>query len=228
MEGLSFFEAVRGWRAAVSHRWYIKDTVLEDAPMEAMPGLRFRAAVLEAPGQRLTIETVDARPPGVGVVLVRIAAAALCHTDLEVITGQLVYPMPIVLGHEAAGIIAAVGPGVDSARVGERVVLSWNPHCGRCFHCTRGQPILCDSYVALGPRAVGFDGATRLTLDGRPVHTMFYMAAFAEYAVVTDAARSEFQRQCRLTGPACSGAACSPGSVPRRGSPICGSAILRR
>jgi S-(hydroxymethyl)glutathione dehydrogenase / alcohol dehydrogenase len=149
--------------------------------------LRFRAAVLTAAGEALRIETVEAEPPRAGEVLVRIAAAGLCHTDLEVIEGQLAYPMPIVLGHEAAGTIAAVGPGVDPARVGERVVLSWNPHCGRCFHCGRGQPILCERYVSQGPRAVAFDGTTRLSLGGRAVRTMMHIAAFAEYAIVTDA-----------------------------------------
>jgi S-(hydroxymethyl)glutathione dehydrogenase/alcohol dehydrogenase len=149
--------------------------------------LSFRAAVLFEAGEKLRIETVEAEPPRAGEVLIRIAAASLCHTDLEVIAGQLVYPMPIVLGHEAAGIIADIGPGVDPARVGERVVLSWNPHCGRCFHCRRGQPILCDRYVSHGPRAVALDGTTRLSLRGQPVRTMMYIAAFAEYAVVTDA-----------------------------------------
>jgi S-(hydroxymethyl)glutathione dehydrogenase/alcohol dehydrogenase len=148
--------------------------------------LSFRAAVLGKAGERLRIETIEADPPRTGEVVVRIAAAGLCHTDLEVIEGQLVYPMPIVLGHEAAGTIAAVGAGVDPGRVGARVVLSWNPHCGRCFHCERGQPILCDRYVSQGPRAVAFDGTTRLSLGGWPVQTMMHIAAFAEYAVVTD------------------------------------------
>jgi len=147
----------------------------------------FRAAVLTAPHEKLRIETLQAEAPRVGEVLVRIGAAGLCHTDLDVIQGQLVYPMPIVLGHEAAGTIAAGGPGVDPGRVGERVVLSWNPHCGRCFHCERGQPILCERYVSQGPQAVAFDGTTRLSLAGQPVRTMMHIAAFAEYAVVTDA-----------------------------------------
>lgn len=147
--------------------------------------MQFRAAVLGAPGEALTIETITAAPLQPGEVLVRIGAAGLCHTDLEVIEGQLVYPMPIVLGHEAAGTIAAVGDAVDPRRIGERVVLSWNPHCGHCFYCERGQPILCETYTALGPRAVAFDGTTRLSLRGAPVRTMFYMAAFAEYAIVT-------------------------------------------
>jgi len=145
----------------------------------------FRAAVLTAPGERLRIETIEAGPLQPGEVLVRVAAAALCHTDLEVIEGQLRYPMPIVLGHEAAGTIEAVGAGVDEGRIGEPVVLSWNPHCGHCFHCDRGQPILCETYIAHGPRAVTFEGTTRLSLRGQPLQTMMYISGFAEYAVVT-------------------------------------------
>jgi S-(hydroxymethyl)glutathione dehydrogenase/alcohol dehydrogenase len=147
----------------------------------------FKAAVLPAPGERLRIETIEASPLRPGEVLVRIAAAALCHTDLEVIEGQLRYPTPIVLGHEAAGTVAAVGAGVDPGRVGEPVVLSWNPHCGHCFHCDRGQPILCETYIAHGPRGVAFDGTTRLSLGGQPLQTLMYIAGFAEYAVVTAA-----------------------------------------
>jgi len=90
--------------------------------------LSFQAAVLEAPGAPLRVETVQCLPPGPGEVLVRMGAAGLCHTDLEMMSGQLVFPMPIVLGHEGAGTIEPVGPGVDPARVGDRVVLSWNPH----------------------------------------------------------------------------------------------------
>jgi S-(hydroxymethyl)glutathione dehydrogenase/alcohol dehydrogenase len=148
--------------------------------------MEFRAAVLRQPGEPLRIETIQAAPLQPTDVVVKIAAAGLCHTDLEVIDGQLSYPMPIVLGHEAAGTIVEVGAAVDPARRGDKVVLSWNPHCGTCFHCSRDQPILCERYVGLGPQAVQFDGTTRLMRGGEPVRTMFYMAAFAEYAIVTE------------------------------------------
>lgn len=145
----------------------------------------FRAAVLAAPEEKLTIEDVeiDEIPPG--SVLVRTGAAGICHTDLEVITGQLKYPMPITLGHEAAGTIAEVGPGVDPTRIGEKVVLSWNPHCGTCPACERGEAILCARYLELGPKAVDFTGRTRLRGASGDIHTMFFTAGFAEYAVVT-------------------------------------------
>ncbi|MQA05208.1 MAG: zinc-binding dehydrogenase [Streptosporangiales bacterium] len=147
--------------------------------------MRCRAAVLAEPNSRMTVETVRIDEPGPGEVLVRMGAASLCHTDLEVIEGSLVYPMPIVLGHEGAGTIEAVGAGVDESRRGQRVVLSWNPHCGRCFYCEDGQPILCERYRELGGRAVAFDGTPKLHHGNSSVHTMFYIAAFAEYAVVT-------------------------------------------
>jgi len=149
--------------------------------------MQFRAAVLRQPHQPMTIETIETTALQPNDVLVKVHAAGLCHTDLEVIEGQLVYPMPIVLGHETAGVIEDVGSAVDRKRVGERVVLSWNPHCGHCFHCERDQPILCETYVGLAPKAVQIDGTTRLRFNGEEVRTMFYMAGFAEYAIVTDA-----------------------------------------
>lgn len=148
--------------------------------------MQFRAAVLHEPRTPLTIETIEAVDLQPNDVLVRVASAGLCHTDLEVIEGQLVYPMPIVLGHETAGVIEAVGSAVSPRRRGERVVLSWNPYCGHCFHCERNQPILCETYIANGPQAVQFDGTSRLKLNGALLRTMFYIAGFAEYAIVTD------------------------------------------
>jgi len=146
--------------------------------------MRFRAAVLHRPGEALRVETVQLGALRPEDVLVRIRAASLCHTDLEVIEGQLVYPMPIVLGHEAAGTVEALGAGVAGLERGDSVVLSWNPHCGHCFYCEQDQPILCDTYRRLGPLGVQFDGTTRLSLDGVAVHHLMFLGAFAEYCVV--------------------------------------------
>jgi S-(hydroxymethyl)glutathione dehydrogenase/alcohol dehydrogenase len=143
-----------------------------------------RAAVLERVGAPLAITTVTLADPGPGEVLVRIGAAGLCHTDLEVIEGQLPYPLPMVLGHEVAGTTEAVGPGVDPARRGERVALSWNPFCGDCFHCRRDKPILCEGFSAAQPRGVQLDLTTRISRGSAPVWTMFFIAGFAEFAVI--------------------------------------------
>jgi len=147
----------------------------------------FRAAVLHAPKTPLKVETVTAGPLKPHDVSVRMKAAGLCHTDLEVIEGALRYPMPIVLGHEAAGVVEAVGPAAQGVQVGDHVVLSWNPHCGHCFYCARDLPILCETYLAEGPKAVAFDGESRLRLgsDG-DLRQLMFLGAFAEYAIVAD------------------------------------------
>jgi S-(hydroxymethyl)glutathione dehydrogenase/alcohol dehydrogenase len=145
----------------------------------------FRAAVLHAARMPLRIETVAAEMPRRDDVLVRIKAAGLCHTDLEVIEGGLRYPMPIVLGHEAAGVVEAVGPEAKGVAVGDHVILSWNPHCGHCFYCDRDLPILCETYLAHGPHAVAFDGESRLRLgNGDELKQLMFLGAFAEYCVV--------------------------------------------
>jgi S-(hydroxymethyl)glutathione dehydrogenase/alcohol dehydrogenase len=149
--------------------------------------LQYQAAVLHRARSPLAIERVEAAPLGPSDVLVRVRAAGLCHTDLEVIDGSLRYPMPIVLGHEAAGVIEDVGPGVASSRKGDHVVLSWNPHCGHCFYCDRNLPILCEDYLAKGPQAVQFDGRSKARLTGGDElkHLMF-LGAFGEYCIVQD------------------------------------------
>src|ERR1700712_2501199 len=149
--------------------------------------LQYRAAVLHAAQTPMSVETVTARELKPFDVLVRIRAAGLCHTDLEVIDGALRYPMPIVLGHEAAGTVEQVGPAARGVKAGDHVVLSWNPHCGHCFYCDRDAPILCEDYLDLGPKGVAFDGGTRATLaDGRVVQQLMFLGSFGEYAIVSD------------------------------------------
>ena len=145
------------------------------------------AAVLYGVHQPMRMETVTAEPLRGNDVLVRIKAAGLCHTDLEVIAGSLRYPMPIVLGHEAAGIVEEMGPEARGVAVGDHVILSWNPHCGHCFYCDRDLPILCETYLAEGPKAAAFDGAHRIRLpDGRNLGQLMFLGAFAEYCIVAD------------------------------------------
>jgi S-(hydroxymethyl)glutathione dehydrogenase/alcohol dehydrogenase len=145
-----------------------------------------RAAVLRRTGVAMTVETLEVGPLAAGDVLVRVRAASLCHTDLEAIEGALAVNLPAVLGHEAAGEIAAVGDDVADLAVGDRVVLSWNPHCGRCFYCERAQPILCRTFLANGPRGFHFDGKPRLSCDAVPVHQLMYLGGFSEYCLVPE------------------------------------------
>ena len=149
--------------------------------------LQYRAAVLHAARTPMSIETVAAAELKPTDVLVRIRAAGLCHTDLEVIEGSLRYPMPIVLGHEAAGIVERTGSAARGVKAGDHVVLSWNPHCGHCFYCDRDTPILCEQYLGEGPKGVSFDGESRARLaDGRQLQQLMFLGSFGEYCVVSD------------------------------------------
>ena len=132
--------------------------------------LKYRAAVLHQAGKPLAIEQVSSGDPAPTDVVVRVRADGLCHTDLEVIDGSLRYPLPMILGHEAAGVVEQIGPEVDTVKVGDHVILSWNPHCGHCFQCDRGQPILCDTYLGEGPKGLHFDGRSKPSYGGaRPL-----------------------------------------------------------
>src|SRR5688500_1845539 len=125
--------------------------------------IEFEAALRPGVTQPLEIRRmrIDSLEPG--DVLVRIMASGLCHTDLEVIDGALAYPMPIVLGHEGAGVVEDVGAGVSDVKPGDHVVCSWNPHCGHCFYCERDQPILCEPFTTHQPRGHLLHGQSPLT-----------------------------------------------------------------
>ena len=148
--------------------------------------MKFRAAVLNEVGAPLTIDTLAMAPLQANDVLVRVRASGLCHTDLEVIQGTLVYPMPIVLGHEGAGVVEAVGSAVGRVKKGDHVICSWNPHCGHCFYCERGVPILCEPYKRNEPRGLLLDGSSRLSRDGAPVNHFFTTSTHAELTVVPE------------------------------------------
>jgi S-(hydroxymethyl)glutathione dehydrogenase/alcohol dehydrogenase len=144
-----------------------------------------RAAVLHQAGTPLVIEHVSVSDPSPRDVVVSVRAAGLCHTDLEVIGGALRYPLPMILGHEAAGVVEQVGAEVDTPKVGDHVILSWNPHCGHCFQCDRGAPILCDSYLSEGPKGLHFDGLFKARLgNGAALTHLMFLGAFAEVCVV--------------------------------------------
>jgi S-(hydroxymethyl)glutathione dehydrogenase/alcohol dehydrogenase len=167
--------------------------------------LQYEAAVLHVARAPLTIERVSAAARGSSDVLVRLRAAGLCPTDLVVIEGSLRYPMPIVLGHEAAGVVEDAGSAVTKVRKGDRVVLSWNPHCGHCFYCDRSLPILCEDYLARGPQAVAFDGTSKTRLpDGRELKHLMFLGAFGEYCTVSEqqaipvAREIPFDRACLI------------------------------
>ena len=102
-----------------------------------------RAAIMHESGSPLVIEEVEIDAPGPGEVLVRVQASGLCHSDLHVLQGKLSNPVPVILGHEAAGVVEAVGEGVDYVSPGDRVVTFPLPFCGECNECMLGRPNLC-------------------------------------------------------------------------------------
>lgn len=150
--------------------------------------MRISAALVEELDGPFSVVELDLDEPGPGEVLVRIAGAGVCHTDGITRHGDLPFPFPGVLGHEGAGVVEAVGDGVDDVAVGDHVVIGW-PSCGTCAHCRMGEPRYCDrlgealvgGHRLLGPRA----GETALRRpDGRPVHSHFFgQSSFATHAL---------------------------------------------
>lgn len=155
--------------------------------------MKIRAAVLNespvaapyAQSRPLRIEELDLAPPARDEVLVRVRAAGLCHSDLSVIDGNRPRPVPMVLGHEAAGEVVETGPGVDDLKPGNRVVMVFVPSCGHCAPCAEGRPALCEPGNAANGRGEMLGGGRRLSVHGQPVHHHIGVSAFAEHAVIS-------------------------------------------
>ena len=153
------------------------------------------AAVLRASGtpgapppfDALRIERVDVAPPGPGEVRVRPVTACLCHSDLSVLSGHRVRPLPMVLGHEASGVVTDVGPGVTRVAPGDRVVMTFVPECGACRYCREGRPALCTPGNAANARGELLSGARPFRDgDGAALHQHLGLSAFSEQTVVAE------------------------------------------
>src|SRR5919201_2732485 len=116
------------------------------------------AAVLEEPKKPLVIEAVELLDPGPHEVLVRWVANGVCHSDYHLMSGDVLHPSPVVCGHEAAGVVERIGPGVESVTVGDHVCSSYIPSCGKCGYCIGGEPTPCAPRDK--PRWVVLGGAT--------------------------------------------------------------------
>ncbi|TBN39023.1 alcohol dehydrogenase [Paracoccus subflavus] len=157
--------------------------------------MKTRAAVLKsspasapfADSRPLVIETVELDPPGPDEVLVKIGAAGLCHSDLSVINGNRPRPVPMVLGHEAAGTIVRIGSAIRDLRPGDRVVMTFQPTCGSCLPCAEGRPALCIPGAEANGRGVLMSGAIRLhdCHDHHAIHHHCGVSGYAEYAVIS-------------------------------------------
>lgn len=130
---------------------------------------------------KFSVDTVTLDAPKAGEVLVKMKATGICHSDLSVVNGTIPVQFPMVLGHEGAGIVEALGEGVTNVKVGDHVALSFVPHCGNCFHCLRSEPYLCLESVPTGKM---LDGTVRHHLDGKDIYVMQFLGNMAEYSVV--------------------------------------------
>lgn len=155
--------------------------------------MKIKAAVLRDSGKPqpyansrpLSIEEIELDPPGRGEVLIQIKAAGLCHSDLVAINGERAKPTPMVIGHEAAGVVAEVGTDVSGFEVGDHVVPSYVSSCGRCEMCREGRPALCLPASKANMAGTMIDGTTRLHKDGTRIFHHSGVAAFAEFAVIS-------------------------------------------
>lgn len=148
--------------------------------------MRITAAVVEELHGRFELEELELDEPGPGELLVRIVASGVCHTDAVAVEGGVPFPLPGVLGHEGAGIVEAVGPGVEGIREGERVVIGW-PWCGKCRNCLDGQPRYCLQIGALAFGGKRLDGTTAYRrTDGSPLNAHFFgQSSFATYSITS-------------------------------------------
>jgi S-(hydroxymethyl)glutathione dehydrogenase / alcohol dehydrogenase len=156
-----------------------------------MPTTTMRAAIMTQVGGDLVVDEVELDEPRHGEVTVEIRHCGVCHSDLHYLDGSLRTELPVILGHEAAGVVADVGPGVTGHSTGhstgltpgDTVVLTMAPSCGRCYWCVRDERTLCQQYAGLVGGAFP-DGSTRLSWQGQPVRRGLVLSAFAERTVV--------------------------------------------
>ncbi|MGH3598073.1 MAG: alcohol dehydrogenase catalytic domain-containing protein [Mycobacterium sp.] len=154
--------------------------------------LRIRGAVLEHIGSRrpyarsrpISVAEVDLAPPAANELQVRIEAAGVCHSDLSVVDGNRVRPVPMLLGHEAAGIVEGIGAGVTDVDVGQRVVMTFLPRCGECAACATDGLTPCEPGSAANTTGTLLGGGMRLSRAGRPVYHHLGVSGFATHAVV--------------------------------------------
>jgi aryl-alcohol dehydrogenase len=191
--------------------------------------MRVSAAVFEKLFTPLSVGEVEIDEPGPGEALVKIVASGVCHTDALARDGDMPFPAPGVLGHEGAGVVAAVGAGVTNVSAGDKVVIGW-PWCGSCRNCLDGQPRYCLQLGALVIAGCRADGSTSLRrLDGSPLHSHFFgQSSFASYSVCAANAlvKVPSDADVALLGPLACGLSTGAGAVLNVLRPHAGSAIV--
>ena len=148
--------------------------------------MKITGVVLERTGGPLTVSELELAPPGPEEVLVRLRASGVCHSDYNAVDGTSETVCPAVLGHEGAGVVEEIGPGVTRVAVGDHVALSWTPWCGACEECARDLPQLCATVWPAMATGGLMDGTPRLSRDGEPVYHYSFLSTFADACVVPE------------------------------------------
>jgi S-(hydroxymethyl)glutathione dehydrogenase/alcohol dehydrogenase len=157
--------------------------------------MKTRAAVARAPGQTLSLEIIDIEGPRAGEVLVEIMASGICHTDEFTLSGADPEGIfPAVLGHEGAGVVVEVGPGVTTLAVGDHVIPLYTPECRQCEYCLSRKTNLCQAIRVTQGRGVMPDGSSRFSCDGTPVMHYMGTSTFANHTVVPEIALAKIRR----------------------------------
>ncbi|QIM16281.1 Zn-dependent alcohol dehydrogenase [Leucobacter insecticola] len=177
-----------------------------------MSSLTVQAAVFVGAQQPLVVRelTIDSTP-GPGEVLVKMAASGVCHSDLHALDGDWDTPAPLVLGHEGAGVIVALGADVTELAVGDHVILSWTPSCQKCEYCVSGNPVLCQLANETAYQHVFFDGKTRLSDETSPVKSFLAVGSFGDHAMVPASAAIKIRKDAPLAQAALVGCAVTTG-----------------
>jgi aryl-alcohol dehydrogenase len=173
------------------------------------------AALLEEVDAPLRLEQVEIGPPGEGEILVRMRGVGICHTDISAQNGTFPLPLPSVLGHEGAGVVEAVGPGVNTLQVGDHVALSFD-HCGECSHCSDGHPAYCDAFAPMNYFGTRLDGTVTMHRGDEEVYgSWFGQSSFATHAIasVHNAVKVPADLPLELLGPLGCGFQTGAGSV---------------
>lgn len=182
--------------------------------------IKSRAAVLFDMGlprpfansKPVKIKEIEVDPPGFDEVLVKVSAAGLCHSDLSVVNGNRPRAMPMVLGHEGSGIVAAIGEGVKNFEIGDHVVFVFVPSCGNCIPCKEGRPALCEPGLAAGGSGTLLSGEKRFKLDGNFINHQVGVSCFSEFTVVSSKSLVKVEKTLPLDEAALFGCAVITGA----------------
>src|SRR5437667_6557623 len=186
-----------------------------------------KAAILYEANTPLQVVEVEKQGPQSGEARVRVKAAGICMSDWHIMNGDWPLPLPMVLGHEAAGIVVECGPNVGHVAPGDHVIFSFRPHCGRCRYCSSGRTVLCIGHDDT-PRWRMHDGTARVKLNGEPVNQMARIGTFSEEVVCPAEQVVRIRKELPFTHAAIIGcsAATGLGAVIRHGRVPAGSSVL--